>query len=139
MAVYYPLNSFRLCIDSYDQELLTGRVYSPLCEDKIVVKDFTKMVLDVDHYFDQYDYPKSYQQKRSFSDDKVIVENDKSKVKYPINEIICKKGEIVTFDIIVTSRQHSNWQGIVKNIEGKIINRFNSELILIEFLLNSVV
>lgn len=137
MERYYPLNSFRLCIDSYENDRLSAFIYSPIADEKIVVNDFTKMVLDIDHYFESYDYPKAYQQKRSFGDDKVIIETDKTKIKYPINEIICKQGQKVTFDIIVTSRQHTNWQGIVKNIDGDIVYRFNSELLLIDFLINS--
>lgn len=139
MERYYPLNSFRLCIDGYENDSLLAFIYSPLADKKIVVNDFTKMVLDVDRYFESYDYPKAYQHKRSFSDDKVIMETDKTKIKYPIDEIVCKQGQVATFDIIVTSRQHTNWQGIVKNIKGEIVYRFSSELLLIEFLINSLV
>lgn len=137
METYYPLNSFRLCIDKIDDNLCIGRVYTPLHNKALVFTDLTNMVLLVDEIFDKNNYPSAYQNKRSFKNDDLLVKD--AEVELEIAKLLMKKGEKTTFDIIVTSRQHTCWQGIVKNLDGKIINKFKSELNLIDFLISYIV
>lgn len=134
MAIYYPLNSFRLCIDEKKDNLFVGRVYTPLSENKLTFNDLSSMVLLVDKVFDENNYPKSYQNKRSFTASPIIVSNYQVTAKRDIDTIIDKLGNLNTFDVIVTSRQHTCWQGIIKNLSGEIIANFKSELNLIDFL-----
>lgn len=135
MARRRALNSFRLCIDTINDSHWSGRVYSLLLKQKINFNDLTEMVLMVDQVFDHNDYPKAYQTKRSFNQDDSNKNNEKLKVKYDLDLFALKKGKLKTYDIIVTSRQHTSWQGIVKNEAGQIIKKFNSDLKLIEFLM----
>ena len=44
-------------------------------------------------------------------------------------------GILLIFDVVVTSRQHTIWQAIIKNNDEKIISRFKSELDLINILI----
>lgn len=132
MVIYYALNSFRLCIDRIEDNLCIGRLYTPLYSKVLVFKDLTNMVLLMDEIFDKNNYPRAYQNKRSFKKSNII--EKKAEIKFEIEKLIKEKGEIATFDIIVTSRQHTCWQGIIKNMDGKIISSFKSELNLIDFL-----
>lgn len=137
MAMYYALNSFRLCIDRIEDNLCIGRVYTPLSSTALIFKDLTNMVLLVDEVFDKSNYPCAYQNKRSFKESNIL--EKKAEVKFEIEKLIKERGEAATFDIIVTSRQHTCWQGIIKNIDGKILNSFKSELNLIDFLINFLI
>ena len=137
MVIYYALNSFRLCIDTLEDNLCIGRIYSPLCPKALVFRDLTNMVLLMDEVFDKNNYPRAYQNKRSFK--KIEIMKEKAEIKYEIEQLIKERGDIATFDIIVTSRQHTCWQGIIKNIDGKIVSSFKSELNLIDILIKFLI
>lgn len=130
---YYSLNSFRLCIDDCHDNIHCGRVYTPLHKKSIVFHDLTNMVLMVDKIFDQNDYPKAYQNKRSFQD--IEIEKQKPEMKYPIEQLLQQVGTIASFDIIVLTRQHTSWQGMIKNTDGEILGHFDSDLDLIEMII----
>lgn len=131
---YYSLNSFRLCIDECHNNVHCGRIYTPLNEKPIFFRDLTHMVLLMDEVFDQNDYPKAYQNKRSFLE--VEIEKQKPEIKYPIEQLLKEVGTIASFDILVVTRQHTSWQGMIKNIDGEIIDHFDSDLDLIEMIIN---
>lgn len=130
---YYSLNSFRLCIDECQNNVHCGRIYSPLCENPISFHDLTHIVLLMDKVFDKNDYPKAYQNKRSFQD--VEIEKQKPEIKYPIEQLLQQVGTIASFDIIVVTRQHTSWQGMIKNTDGEILGHFDSDLDLIEMII----
>lgn len=134
MAQYYPLNSFRLCVDNVVDNTYIGRAYSPMNAQAIIFKDYTSMILQIDKIFDLNDYPKAYQQKRSFTEE--TINHKEIAVEYSFEEIMKQKGQKLTLDVIVVSRQHSSWQGIIKNMSGEIIGSFESVLNLIDFLVN---
>lgn len=138
MKTYYSLNSFRLCVDEKKNNLFIGKVYTPLSESALSFNDLPTMVLIVDKVFDENNYPKSYQNKRSFTANKINNSNEQITAKRSVNTIIDKFGKLNTFDIIVTSRQHTCWQGIIKTPKGKIIASFKSDLSLIDFLTKSL-
>ncbi|WP_455682703.1 hypothetical protein [Thomasclavelia sp.] len=137
MVRYYTLNSFRLCIDKIEDNLCIGRVYTPLYSKALVFKDLTNMVLLMDEVFDNNNFPRAYQNKRSFKESNIT--GKKAEIKFEIEKLLREKGEVATFDIIVTSRQHTCWQGIIKNMDGEIINSFKSELNLIDFLFKALI
>ena len=134
MESYYPLNSFRLCIDEMDENICRGRIFVPLSKEMLVFNDLTSMFLEVDKIYDYNNYPRSYQQKRTFASNVTKVNDEKVRAQYKVDEILEKEGNLITFDIVVTSRQHSNWQGIVKDKKGNIVFRYKSELELIDFI-----
>ena len=49
-------------------------------------------------------------------------------------EILEKKGKYFTVDVIVQSRRKAGWQGIVCQPDGRMIDRFESELELLKLL-----
>ena len=131
---YYPLNSFRLCIDECQNNIHCGRIYTPLYDKPIYFYDLTHMVLLMDQVFDQNDYPKAYQTKRSFS--LIKPKKHKPQYKYSINELTQQLGNVSSYDVVVVTRQHTSWQGMIKNIKGEILGHFDSDLDLIQIIIN---
>lgn len=81
MVIYYALNSFRLCIDRIEDNLCIGRLYTPLYSKVLVFKDLTNMVLLMDEIFDKNNYPRAYQNKRSFKKSNIIEKKLKLNLK----------------------------------------------------------
>lgn len=131
----YPRNAIRICIDYYEQGL-TGRAFSPLCANVINYSGIQELLLKVDDIFDRVGYPQAFHERRTFWG--VM----KTKKKYggiplPILEaanILEKRGKIQTYDIMITSRRNTSWQGFFLNESGKRIKAFKGELGLVEWL-----
>lgn len=136
MKEYYALNGFRLCVDSFDGRVCQGRICMPLSEETLYFHDLPGMVLLVDKVFDRNDYPKAYQNKRSFQEENIKKEEPKARCS--TEYLLKQNGEIETFDIIVTTRQHTTWQGIIKKSDNTLVDQFDSDLKLIELLTKSL-
>lgn len=133
----YQLNSIRVCIDSYDNGL-AGRVFSPLCTEEITFVGIQELLLKADEIFDRAGYPQAFHEKRTFWG---IM---KAKMPYagipkPVMDgarIFEKKGQMVTYDVIIKSRRNAGWQGTIFNEAGKRIHDFQGELELLRYLSN---
>lgn len=136
MNQHYGLNGFRLCIDECQNNVHKGRVYMPLSKHSIPFNDLTNMVLLVDKVYDRNDYPKAYQHKRSFYTEELP--KHKPELKYPIDKLLQQQGEIASFDILVMTRQHTSWQGLIKKTSGEVIDHFDSDLDLIQIISNLI-
>ena len=134
MSQFYPPNGLRVCIDHKEESDIEGRIYTPLFENVIEFQDLTQFILKIDMLFDKYNYPKAYQEKRSFHKNQSIQLDNYKYVKREAKDIIDQCGTIKTYDIIVSSRQHSSWQGIIKDENGNIIYYYESVLELMNFL-----
>lgn len=134
MRQYYSLNSFRLCIDQCQNDVYCGRIYTPLQKEPIFFSDLTHMVLLMDKVFDKNDYPKAYQNKRSFQEENLV--RQKPEVKFSIEELLKQNGSVASFDIIVVTRQHTSWQGMIQYLNNGIVKQFDSDLSLIQVIIN---
>ncbi|NLG05920.1 MAG: hypothetical protein GX567_19155 [Clostridia bacterium] len=133
----YQLNSIRVCIDSYENGL-AGRIYSPLCTEEITFEGIQELLLKADEIFDQVGYPQAFHEKRTFwgmikkktpyaGIPKAVVDGD---------EILEKKGLLITYDVIIKSRRNAGWQGTIYNEGGKRVHDFQGELELLKYLSN---
>lgn len=131
--VDYSVNRFRVCIDYYCKEQISGRVYSPLCQEAVEFVGIGEMLLQMDKLFDRVGYPQSFQNKRSF-EKKKAASNSYQGIPGAIckpEEIVCQKGKYFTCDITVESRRNASWQGILQSTEGKERRQFDGEMQLL--------
>lgn len=132
----YMLNCLRVCIDQYESaQAAKGRAYSPLQKAVIEFEDLVEMIAKADKLFDEKGYPQSFQDKRAFNGRKQcssFVWNPQ-----PLREskdIIRHRGKIGTYDILIISRRHAAWQGILKDENKNIVGKFNDILQIISYI-----
>lgn len=131
----YLANMFRVCIDSYKEDIC-GRAYSPLCEEEIPFADSSDLLVKMDRLFDRIGYPQAFHEKRSFDTERDTTNAYRGipKLVRDVQSILQQTGSCYTYDIAVESRRNASWQGIVYNSEGGEIGRFSGEVQLLAML-----
>ena len=117
--------TIRLCIDSYDQGVMTGRFYHPSLKDGCCVfQSLVQLLLQIEQLLDSINYPQAYTAKRTFAptSDVHLHGGDPGQ---------SRTGQKATFQIRLMFRQHASWQGSVTWIEGKGEQTFRSVLELV--------
>ena len=130
---YYLMNALRICIDEKKDIYFQGRAYTRLSKDEIKFQDLSSLLIEVDKIFDAAGYPQAFQEKRSFLKEhshSFFSMNPNSEMD--IEEILKQKGTMATFDVIVTSRRHSTWQGEVHSLQGEMLDRFEGAIQMIQ-------
>ena len=133
----YPVNCLRVCIDVCSETDLIGRIYSPLAREALHFNDIREMLLKTDAMFDEAGYPQAFQAKRSFKEGERLPASYAAaqEIVRPTSCIINQFGEAVTYNVVVMTRQHTSWQGIVYSTDGVKINSFSGDLELLELLM----
>ncbi len=130
----YPVNGFRLCIDSCETDM-SGVAYSPLSDEPVIYKGFAELLLKMDKIFDVAGYPQAFQEKRSFKKKTVISSyHGIPKAGEQQKQIWTKKGTMVTMDIVIIERRNSSWQGEVHRTDEPEVNTFLGELELLAYI-----
>ena len=117
-----------ICIDSYQNEVPTGRIYNPYLKSGRQFYSLTQILIEVDKLLDERKWPQSFTAVRTFSS---IQELD---VGPPETER--QEGLLATFAVKILFRQNTSWQGSVTWMETGQEQPFRSVLELI-FLMNS--
>lgn len=133
----YQLNAFRICIDT-DEEDITGTAFSPLCNSPIKFFGLGELLVKIDALFDKEGYPQSFQDKRSFEEGKRIQNRYGGMPEYQMEPemIEREKGKRATFDIVITTRRNTSWQGNLIDFKGELLKKFTGELELLEGILS---
>lgn len=129
----YSVNMFRVCTDVCG-EYISGSAHSPLCKEEIAFTGIGELLLKMDKLFDSIGYPQAFQNKRSFEDVKSI-DNAYRGIPKPVRkdeDIFGKHGKLCTYDVEVTSRRNTSWQGIIYDTDGVEKARFDGEVKLLE-------
>ena len=122
--------TFRLCVDSYENEVLEGRLFHPGLENGAFhFRSLTQLVLKIEQMLDDMKFPQSFTAKRSFAPMSVLSPEETA-------EDQADAGALGTFVLRLIFRQHTTWQGTVSWLEGRGEQNFRSVLELI-ILLNS--
>ncbi len=108
-----------ICVDSYEDGVLKGRVYSSLFGE-IHFSSLSQFLIKMEEIFDENQLPQSYTQPRRFSEVAALRESKMDFTK--------KKGDIATFEFSVLFRQNTSWQGILKWRENEMEQTFRSVL-----------
>ena len=119
-----------VCIDSYDNNVLTGRFYNPYLSGGKDFQSVTQFLLEMEKALDSMDFPKSYTATRTFA------HTPENITDYLESEY--SPGEIATFVVKVLFRQNASWQGSVTWLEGQQEQSFRSVLELILLIDNAL-
>ncbi len=131
----FSVNSIRICIDEMnDQEnRLAGSICGITMPDRISFANGVTLILAIDRILDQIGQPQATRHMRSFHPEE---ERDRKSGEYcgaPVRyhrdeEIAAQCGKVMTLDVVIESRQHNSWQGVVHDVAGNIAYPFVSEL-----------
>ncbi|MDR2088400.1 MAG: hypothetical protein LBP73_03485 [Clostridiales Family XIII bacterium] len=141
----YNSAKLRICVDSVDGSVVSGRVFSQRLKEVLVFPDLNSLVLRLDRLMDEQNYPQAFQRKRTFrtmsaaapplpkekngEDDEGPVADETDDRPYMDEETVARaRGEKATFVLQVLSRQNTNWQGHVDFLDGAGSRAFESEL-----------
>ena len=117
--------TFRLCIDSYDNQVPEGRLFHPSLENGAFhFRSLTQLVLKIEQLLDDARFPQSFTAKRSFAPIHLLAPDESSEDQASV-------GARGTFLLRLIFRQHTTWQGTVTWLEGKGEQNFRSVLELI--------
>ena len=130
--IYYPPNSFRVCIDELNNDII-GNIYSPLIEEVIGFRVVEHLLVKMDKLFDAKGYPQSFQDKRSFERN-----TERNNLYFGMPErgewaenIFDVKGQLKTYDIMMYSRQNTSWQGKITDVVTQEVSTFTGEMELV--------
>lgn len=125
--------NLRLCVDTYENGILAGRLYYPGLESgSMVFHSLVELLVRVEDLLDEAKFPQSYTAKRFF----VPLPKDFSDRNAP--ELMEQAGKRATFVVRLLFRQHASWQGSVIWLEGKGEQNFRSVLELVLLLNNAL-
>lgn len=120
--------STTVCIDSYENGVLTGRLFNPYLDTGQGFESMTQFLFRMEQLLDTMNFPQSSTATRTFA------ETPKDWQPQRTNEF--RKGQAATFVVKVLFRQNASWQGSVLWQEGGKEQSFRSVLELI-FLMDS--
>ena len=113
-----------VCIDDYENEVLSGRFYNPHRKDGVVFQSLTQFLKKMGHELDTLNLPQSFTQARTFAPGEKMVYK-----KAPQGQV--QLGAMATFGLQVRFRQNTSWQGSILWVEQKKEYTFRSVLELI--------
>ena len=117
-----------VCVDSYQNGNLQGRLYPPFSDEGPSFKSLSQFIAKMEQILDSIDFPKAYTITRTFSP---------PPEKPPASHnTTYKDGALASFALRILFRQNASWQGSITWMEGKQEQSFRSTLELI-FLMNS--
>lgn len=120
--------STTVCIDSYENDVLTGRLYNPYLDTGQAFGSMTQFLFRMEQLLDTMNFPQSSTATRTFE--------EAPKAWHPKPETEFRKGQAATFLVKVLFRQNASWQGSIIWQEGGREQSFRSVLELI-FLMDS--
>ena len=125
-------NIFRttaICIDSYDDKILCGRLYNSYYNGGVTFKGVMDLLISIESMLEDMNCPQAFTVKRSF---KPI----EGKFLPEISSDTMKEGKLATFSLRILFRQNASWQGSLIWHEGHQEESFRSALELL-LLINS--
>ena len=112
-----------LCVDSYDNGVLKGRLFDPYQEVE-AFDSLSRFLLRMEHLLDTLQAPQAYTEARTFSSFWEPREREASVSRL-------RKGARATFELNILFRQHSSWQGSLIWRETGLEQSFRSVLELV--------
>lgn len=115
-----------ICIDSYENHILTGRIFNAYLESEITFQSTMEFIKEMNALLGELQFPQSFFENREF---------------HPMSELThhaaqltppaAQKGRLATFTLRIMFRQNSSWQGSLSWLEGKMTESFRSALELL--------
>lgn len=122
--------STTVCIDSYKNRILSGRLYNRYMSEGTVFHGTTQFLIEMEQMLDSMDFPKAYTEIRHFTPP------TNREADSPGTD--ARMGMTATFVIRILFRQNASWQGSVIWVEGRQEQSFRSVLELILLIDNAL-
>jgi len=119
-----------VCIDSYENGILSGRFYNPFLDSGRQFDSLMQFLLEIDRALDAMAFPQSYTMTRTFAP------LERASTGPPGEEF--RRGSIATFAVRIIFRQNSSWQGSITWLEGEQEQSFRSALELVFLMDNAL-
>ena len=131
----FTVNTIRLCLDRADDEL-QGTLCGVCMKEAVSFSNTSQLVQAVDAIYDEIGRPQPSEIYRSFAGDSpAYLSYVGSPKKYHSDaDIESRRGKAHTLDLVVQTRKHAEWQGVVLNEERKPLGEFKTMLQCIEIL-----
>lgn len=120
-------NAYRttvVCVDSYDEHVLRGRLYNPHQPEGIAFRSVMEFLLRMEDLLDDMHFPQSFSAVRSFG-----APPERTAASPPAAER--QEGQCATFAVRVLFRQNASWQGSLTWLEEGKEESFRSVLELL--------
>lgn len=120
-------NAYRttvVCVDSYDEHVLRGRLYNPHRPEGITIRSVMEFLLRMEDLLDDMHFPQSFSAVRSFG-----APPERTAASPPAAER--QEGQRATFAVRVLFRQNASWQGSLTWLEEGKEESFRSVLELL--------
>lgn len=131
-------STLRICIDemSVSDHEIKGKICGIALEGESLFSNSSEFLVLIDKLLDGIGKPQPSRKTRSFQerDGDVTFCQLKPKLYHDLEEILERRGGVMTRDVTFTSRFRSSWQGIMKDADGKLIGKFQSDLEFIDLL-----
>lgn len=135
----YTPTTLRICVDQMKtlEGDVKGRIYGVAVEEEATFADSVELFVLIDKLLDGIGKPQASRKTRSFRQEEEsghIAYCSSPKIYHTSDEIRKKEGRMFTRDVDFLSRFRSSWQGIIRDKNGKMAGRFESELEFIHLL-----
>lgn len=132
----FPRGILRICLDEYKDGRISGRIYTKFRKEPSEFANLGEILMKGEEIFDVAGYPMAFQQRRTFSK-KPEERRRKGRPDTCVlsdRELGEQKGRLMTLDVVVNTRRHSSWQGVLLKSDGTLVGSFASELELLKML-----
>lgn len=129
MSSKYPDNAIHIALDVLEDDEFTGSISGVTLKETIAFSGVNDFMVKVDRAFDTIGKPQAAQIKRSFGQDAPTHQSYCANPKryHPSEAIAEERGRVKTLDLIMISRRHAEWQGIIK-AQGQVVGQFETAL-----------
>lgn len=134
-----------ICIDRASGGEYAGRIYHKYREDAVLFSHSMQLVMALNGFFDEINYPQASTACRSFRNTKRRVDDGQGRRKTepakPVRTedwVLAQNGKLATFYLHVQYRQKSTWQGNVIWKEAEKWSDFESMLEFLRLLQSAV-
>lgn len=134
-------NGVVLCYDKTERYgLLHGRLFHGYSVNAEEVRSYEEMILKLDRFFDEIQFPRAAIRQRSFVDEPKQETRGRERKERVMSdkELLTKHGELGTFIIRVQQRQNSTWQGRLTWVDEDKTMRFRSALEMIKLIESAI-
>ena len=127
--LYDEPRSILVCVDSYEDKLMSGRIVNMFLGDECRFNNLMQLLLIVEDMLSDSHYPQSFTGQRRFSKNR----NEKKEPANPSGKpsSAAPTGEVATFSLRILFRQHATWQGSLFWMEKDQSEDFRSVLEII--------
>lgn len=110
ISIFAP-NLVCSCVDEYKPGRFNGRLYLSNIKEPFFFQDMHQMVLRMEEYFDEIQFPMASTQGRDFSKRNKATQKKEGGKRMQDKSILSHKGDRATFIIHIQYRQNATWQG----------------------------